>query len=88
MISGHITVKIYMRKMNRKTLRVQRPQPPTLNDAPDMKARSYSLALCGLNVGAWRRHPNAVDRSQNLRSCTELCMDLCCLPGVTTNNSL
>jgi len=31
-----------------------------------MKARSYCLALCGLDVGAWRRHPNAVVRSQNL----------------------
>ena len=30
-----------------------------------MKARSYSLALCGLDVG-WRRHRNAVVRSQNL----------------------
>jgi len=55
--------------MNRKTLWVQRPQPPPpLNDAPDMKARSYSLALCGLDMGAWRRHPNAVVRSQNLRN--------------------
>ena len=71
MISGHITVKIYMRKMNRKTLGVQRPQPPTLNDAPDMKARSYSLALCGLDVGAWRRYPImrlSEVRSQNLRN--------------------
>ena len=42
--------------MNRKTLGVQRPQL-LLNDAPDMKARSYSLALCGLDVRAWRRHP-------------------------------
>jgi len=50
MISGRITVKIYMRKMNRKTL------PPPLNDAPGMKARSYSLALCDFDVGAWRRH--------------------------------
>jgi len=66
MISGHITVKIYMKKINRKTLGVQRPPP--LNDAPDMKARSYPLALCGLDVGAWRRHPNAVVRSQNLRN--------------------
>ena len=45
------------------------PQPPSpLNDAPGMKARSYSLALRGLDVGAWRRPPNAVVRSQNLRN--------------------
>ena len=68
MISGHITVKIYMKKkMNHKTLGVQGPKPP-LNDAPDRKARSYSLALCGLDVAAWRRHPNAVVRSENLRN--------------------
>ena len=53
--------------MNHKTLGVQGPKPP-LNDAPDRKARSYSLALCGLDVGAWRRHPNAVDRSENLHN--------------------
>ena len=53
--------------MNRKTFGVQRTQL-ALNDAPDMKARSYSFALCGLDVGAWRRHPNAVVRSQNLRN--------------------
>ena len=57
-----------MKKMNRKTLGVQEPQPPPPNDAPDTKARSYSLALRGLDVGAWRRHPNAVVRSQNLRN--------------------
>ena len=68
MISGHITVKIYMKKSNRKTLGSRDPKPPPpLNDAPDMKARSYSLALCGLDVG-WRRHRNAVVRSQNLRN--------------------
>jgi len=67
MISGHITVKIYIKKMNRKTLGFRDPSLP-LNDAPDRKARSYSLALCGLDVGAWRRHPNAVVRSENLRN--------------------
>ena len=29
MISGHITVKMYMKKMNRKTLGSRDPQPPT-----------------------------------------------------------
>jgi len=49
-----------------------------------MKARSYSLALCGLDVGTWRRHPNAVVRSQNLRKFTELRkpMDVCCLQNI------
>ena len=63
MISSHITVKIYMKKMNCKTLGPRDPQPP-LNEAPDMKARSYSLALCGLDVGAWKRHSTVVFRSQ------------------------
>ena len=69
MISGHITVKIYMKKnKSQNQLGVQRRPAPPLNDAPDMKARSYSLAMCGLDVGAWIRHPNAVVSSQNLRN--------------------
>ena len=51
----------------------RRSTPPTSDTVKhftlfglNMKTRSYSLALYGLNVGAWRRHPNAVVRSQNL----------------------
>ena len=68
MISGHITVKIYMKKNESQNLGGSETPAAPLNDAPDRKARSYSLALCGLDVGAWRRHPNAVVRSENLRN--------------------
>ena len=40
--------------MNRKTLGSTPETPPPLNDAPDIKARSYSLALCGLDQG-WKK---------------------------------